>query len=156
MKISYQWLNQFVDTKQIDPQELADQVSLTGIEVASVIAPDAGLKKIVVGHVLSTKPHPDSDHLTLCQVDIGAEEPVQIVCGAPNVAADQYVIVALPGSRIADNVKIKRGKMRGEASEGMICALQEIGFSDSVVPKEFQDGIYVFPEPKPVGELVFK
>ncbi|MGK4178933.1 phenylalanine--tRNA ligase subunit beta [Lapidilactobacillus dextrinicus] len=156
MKISYQWLNQFVDTKQIDPQELADQVSLTGIEVASVIAPDAGLKKIVVGHVLSTKPHPDSDHLTLCQVDIGAEEPVQIVCGAPNVAADQYVIVALPGSRIADNVKIKRGKMRGEASEGMICALQEIGFSDSVVPKEFQEGIYVFPEPKPVGELVFK
>lgn len=156
MKISYQWLNQFVDTNNIDPQKLADQVSLTGIEVASVIAPDAGLKKIVVGHVLSTKPHPDSDHLTLCQVDIGADEPVQIVCGAPNVAADQYVIVALPGSRIADNVKIKRGKMRGEASEGMICALQEIGFSDSVVPKEFQDGIYVFPNPEPVGELVFK
>lgn len=156
MKISYQWLNQFVDTDQIDPQELADQVSLTGIEVASVIAPDEGLKKIVVGHVLTTKPHPNSDHLSICQVDIGAEEPVQIVCGAPNVAADQYVIVALPGSRIADNVKIKRGKMRGEASEGMICALQEIGFSDNVVPKEFQNGIYVFPNPEPVGELVFK
>ncbi|WP_125605501.1 phenylalanine--tRNA ligase subunit beta [Lapidilactobacillus bayanensis] len=156
MKISYQWLNQFVDTEKIDPQKLADQVSLTGIEVASVIAPDAGLKKIVVGHILSTKPHPDSDHLTLCQVDIGASEPVQIVCGAPNVAADQYVIVALPGARIADNVKIKRGKMRGEASEGMICALQEIGFSDSVVPKEFQNGIYVFPNPEPVGESVFE
>ena len=155
MKISYQWLNQMVDLHGIDPQKLADQVSVTGIEVASVIAPDAGLKKIVIGHILSTKPHPDSDHLTLCQVDLGAAEPVQIVCGAPNVAADQYVIVALPGSRIAGNVKIKRGKMRGEASEGMICGLQEIGFSDSVVPKEFANGIYVFPQPEPVGDPVF-
>lgn len=155
MKISYQWLSQFVDLKQIEPQKLADQVSVTGIEVASVIAPDAGLKKIVVGHILATRPHPNSDHLTLCQVDIGVEEPVQIVCGAPNVAADQYVIVALPGSRIANNEKIKRGKMRGEASEGMICALQEIGFSDSVVPKEYLHGIYVFPEAKPVGQPVF-
>lgn len=155
MKISYQWLNSFVNLHEIDPQKLADQVSLTGIEVASVIAPDQGLKKIVVGHILSTEPHPDSDHLTLCQVDIGEDEPVQIVCGAPNVAADQYVIVALPNSRIAGNVKIKRGKMRGQASEGMICSLQEIGFSDSVVPKAYQDGIFVFPEAEEAGQPVF-
>ncbi|MFD1466334.1 phenylalanine--tRNA ligase subunit beta [Lapidilactobacillus mulanensis] len=155
MKISYQWLNSFVNLQEIDPQKLADQVSLTGIEVAGVIAPDEGLKKIVVGHILSTQPHPDSDHLTLCQVDIGEDEPVQIVCGAPNVATDQYVIVALPNSRISGNVKIKRGKMRGQASEGMICSLQEIGFSDSVVPKEFQNGIYVFPKAESAGQPVF-
>lgn len=156
MKISYQWLNEFVDLQKINPQKLADLVTLKGIEVAGVIAPDAGLKKLVVGHILKKTAHPHADHLSLCQVDLGQDDPVQIVCGAPNVAQDQYVIVALPGARIKDNVKIKRGKMRGEASDGMICSLQEIGFADDVVPKAFLEGIYVFPQPKPVGESVFK
>lgn len=155
MKISMNWLSDYVDLGTITPEQLGDQVSLTGIEVADVWRNQDGLKKIVVGHVTECVAHPNSDHLHLCQVDIGESEPVQIVCGAPNVAAGQDVIVALPGARIADNVKIKRSKMRGEVSEGMLCALQEIGFSDQVVPKAYHDGIYVFETPQTPGASVF-
>lgn len=155
MKISYKWLQEYIQLNE-DPDVLADKVSRTGIEVASVIRPDDGLKKIVVGHINSVEPHPDSDHLHICQVDVGEAEDYQIVCGAPNVAAGQNVIVALPNSRIADNVKIKKGKMRGVVSQGMICALQEIGFSESVVPKAYVNGIYVFNEPVEVGKPVFE
>ncbi|MFD1317878.1 phenylalanine--tRNA ligase subunit beta [Loigolactobacillus zhaoyuanensis] len=154
MKISYKWLKEYVDL-DMTPEELANKVTLTGIEVDGVKHPDAGLKKIVVGYVESTKPHPDSDHLQLCQVQISADETVQIVCGAPNVAAGQKVIVALPGSRIANNEKIKKGKLRGEISNGMICALQEIGFSDDVTPQVYADGIYVLPADAEVGQPVY-
>ena len=150
MDVSYDWLKELVNIP-VSPEELADKVSRTGIEVDDVKHPDAGLKKIVVGKVLAIKPHPNSDHLNLCQVDVGEDEPRQIVCGAPNVAAGQTVIVALPGARIADNVKIKKGKMRGEESLGMICALQEIGFNENVVPKAYLNGIYVFNEPLEPG-----
>lgn len=101
------------------------------------------------------EPHPDSDHLQVCQVDVGDDDLSQIVCGAPNVAAGRKVIVALPGSRIGGNVKIKRSKMRGVVSNGMICALDEIGFSKDVVPKEWADGIYFLPEDAKIGEPVF-
>lgn len=145
MKLSYQWLSKYLDLSNIEPQDLAEKIERTAVEVDSVTRLDYKLKKIVVGHTLEVVDHPDSDHLHICQVDVGEEEPIQIVCGAPNIAADQDVIVALHGSRIKDNVKIKRSKMRGVPSNGMICALQEIGFPDSVVPKKYVDGIYVFP-----------
>ena len=95
--------------------------------------------------------HPNSDHLHICQVDIGEEEPVQIICGAPNVASGQKVIVAKPGARIVGNVKIKKGKIRGEVSNGMICSLQELGIEGKVVPKEYSEGIYVLPEDSKPG-----
>ncbi|MCD2256690.1 phenylalanine--tRNA ligase subunit beta [Lactobacillus sp. CC-MHH1034] len=155
MKISYKWLQDYIPLSE-DPDVLADKVSRTGIEVASVIRPETGLKKIVVGHINAMAPHPDSDHLNICQVDVGEAEDYQIVCGAPNVAPGQNVIVALPNSRIAGNTKIKKSKMRGVQSMGMICSLQEIGFSENVVPKEFANGIYVFQEPVTVGAPVFK
>lgn len=101
------------------------------------------------------RPHPDSDHLSICQVDIGEDEDSQIVCGAPNVKSGIKVIVALPGSRIAGNVKIKKGKMRGEVSNGMICSLQELGYADSVIPKEYAEGIYYLPAEAEVGTPVF-
>ncbi|WP_127848706.1 phenylalanine--tRNA ligase subunit beta [Lacticaseibacillus hulanensis] len=145
MDVSYNWLKELVDVP-VSPEELADKVSVTGIEVPGIVRPDAGLKNIVIGHVESVKAHPDSDHLRICQVDVGEEELRQIICGAPNVAAGQTVIVAMPGARIKDNVKIKKGKIRGEISNGMLCALQEIGFSDSIAPKKYSDGIYVFSE----------
>lgn len=154
MKVSKNWLNEYL-TLDIEPKVIAEKIARTAVEIDSVKRPSEGLKKIVVGYVDSLVPHPDSDHLSVCQVDVGEEELIQIVCGAPNIAAGQKVIVALPNSRIADNVKIKRGKMRGQASEGMICALQEIGFSESVVPKEFVEGIYVMPEDAVPGEPVF-
>lgn len=156
MIVSYKWLNEYLDLSNISAKELADQMSLTGIEVEGIEVKADGLKKIVVGEVKECIPHPDSDHLSICQVDIGEEELSQIVCGAPNVQAGIKVIVALPGSRIAGNVKIKKGKMRGQVSNGMICSLQEIGYADNVIAKEFAEGIQYLPEEAVVGEPVFK
>lgn len=154
MKISYNWIKEYLDLN-VKPADLAEKIERTSVEVDGVTTPSDGLKKIVVGHVLSMVAHPDSDHLHICQVDVGEDDPLQIVCGAPNVAAGQNVIVALPGSRIADNVKIKKSKMRGVPSAGMICALQEIGFSEDVVPKKYVDGIYVLPADAKPGDAVY-
>lgn len=154
MLVSYKWLNEYLDLSAITPKELADKMSVTGIEVEGIDVPEEGLKKIVVGEVTACEPHPDSDHLSICQVDIG-EEITQIVCGAPNVKSGIKVIVALPGSRITGNVKIKKGKMRGQVSNGMICSLQELGYGDSVIPKEYAEGIYYLPADAEVGKPVF-
>lgn len=154
MLISFEWLKEFVDLTDITPEQLADKMSRTGIEVEDVTRPSDGLKKIVVGEVVDCIDHPNSDHLHICQVNIG-DEVTQIVCGAPNVATGQKVIVALPGARIVDNVKIKKGKMRGEVSNGMLCALEEIGIPESVTPKEYADGIYILDDSAVPGESVF-
>ncbi|MFD1393646.1 phenylalanine--tRNA ligase subunit beta [Lacticaseibacillus jixianensis] len=145
MNVSYDWLKELVDVPAT-PEELMDKVSRTGIEVDSVSRMADGLKKVVVGRVESLKMHPDSDHLHVAMVDTGEGELRQIVCGAPNIKEGQTVIVALPGARIGDNVKIKRGKMRGVESDGMICALQELGFANDIAPKAYDAGIYVFDE----------
>lgn len=155
MLVSYKWLNKYIDLSNVTPKELADKMSVTGIEVEGVIVPEEGLKKIVVGEVRECVPHPDSDHLSVCQVDVGEEELSQIVCGASNIKEGIKVIVALPNSRIANNVRIKRGKIRGQVSNGMICALQEIGYSESVVPKEYNKGIYYLPQYAVNGDPVF-
>ncbi|GGC82092.1 phenylalanine--tRNA ligase subunit beta [Enterococcus wangshanyuanii] len=155
MLVSYKWLSEYLDLSKISAKELSDKMSVTGIEVEGVEVPEDGLKKIVVGEVKECIPHPNSDHLSICQVDIGEEELSQIVCGAPNVKAGIKVIVALPGSRITGNQKIKKGKMRGEVSNGMICSLQELGYSDNVIPKAYSDGIYYLPQDAVNGSDVF-
>ena len=146
MKLSYEWLNEYIDLSQITPQELGEKMSRTGIEVDSVTVPGEGLKGLVVGLATQVVDHPDSDHLHVVTVEVGQEEPLQIVCGAPNIAADQKIIVATHGARIAGGHKIKRGKLRGVESQGMICSLQEIGVPSNLVPKEYEDGIYVFTD----------
>ena len=153
MLVSYKWLKELVDI-DVASAELAEKMSTTGIEVEGVTSPAAGLSKIVVGEVVSCEDVPDT-HLHVCQVNVGEEENRQIVCGAPNVGAGIKVMVALPGARIADNYKIKKGKIRGLESLGMICSLGELGISDSVVPKEFADGIQILPEEAVPGEEVF-
>lgn len=155
MLVSYKWLNEYLDLSDVSADDLADQLSLTGIEVEAVEVPEKGLKKIVVGEVVECIPHPDSDHLSICQVNIGENELSQIVCGAPNVKQGMKVIVALPGSRIAGNQKIKKGKIRGEVSYGMLCSLEELGYSDSVIPKSYADGIYSMPQEAVNGTPVF-
>lgn len=155
MLVSYKWLNEYIDLSDVTPQALADKMSVTGIEVEGVTVLEEGLKKIVVGHVVECIDHPDSDHLHICQVDIGEAEVSQIVCGAPNVKAGINVIVALPGARIVDNIKIKKSKMRGEVSNGMICSLEEIGYADSVIPKAYAEGIYYLPQEAKAGDAVF-
>ena len=153
MLVSYKWLKELVDV-DVTTAELSEKMSTTGIEVEGVASPAQGLSNLVVGHVLSCEDVPVT-HLHLCQVDTGDEEPRQIVCGAPNVKAGIKVIVALPGARIADNYKIKKGKIRGMESLGMICSLQELGLPDSIIPKEFADGIQILPEDAVPGESIF-
>lgn len=157
MKVSYQWLNEYLPLAKngIKPAALAEKLARTSVDINEVSSPKDGLKKIVVGYVKECEPHPNSDHLHVCQVQVSDDETVQIVCGAPNVAAGQKVIVALHGARIGDNVKIKRSKMRGEVSNGMLCALQELGISNSIAPQDYEKGIWIFPDDAKVGAPVW-
>ncbi|MGZ9365215.1 phenylalanine--tRNA ligase subunit beta [Staphylococcus aureus] len=150
MFISNEWLKEYV-TIDDSVSNLAERITRTGIEVDDLIDYTKDIKNLVVGFVKSKEKHPDADKLNVCQVDIGEDEPVQIVCGAPNVDAGQYVIVAKVGGRLPGGIKIKRAKLRGERSEGMICSLQEIGISSNYVPKTFESGIYVFSEAQVPG-----
>lgn len=150
MLISNEWLKEYV-TIDDSVSNLAERITRTGIEVDDLIDYTKDIKNLVVGFVKSKDKHPDADKLNVCQVDIGEDEPVQIVCGAPNVDAGQYVIVAKVGGRLPGGIKIKRAKLRGERSEGMICSLQEIGISSNYVPKSFESGIYVFSESQVPG-----
>ncbi|MBG3318001.1 phenylalanine--tRNA ligase subunit beta [Staphylococcus aureus] len=150
MLISNEWLKEYV-TIDDSVSNLAERITRTGIEVDDLIDYTKDIKNLVVGFVKSEEKHPDADKLNVCQVDIGEDEPVQIVCGAPNVDAGQYVIVAKVGGRLPGGIKIKRAKLRGERSEGMICSLQEIGISSNYIPKSFESGIYVFSEAQVPG-----
>lgn len=151
MNISYKWLKEYVDF-ELTPQEVCDALTSTGLEVDAleeVQSIRGGLKGLYVGKVLTCDIHPNSDHLHVTTVDLGHETPSQIVCGAPNVAAGQKVIVADLGCVLYDGDKefvIKKSKLRGVESCGMICAEDEIGVGKS------HDGIIVLPEDAPVGQ----
>jgi len=150
MKVSYKWLKDYVDF-DLTPQETADALTSTGLEVDSleeVQSIKGGLQGLFVGKVLTCENHPNSDHLHITTVDLGKGEPQQIVCGAPNVAAGQKVIVADLGCVLYDGEEsftIKKGRLRGVDSFGMICAEDEIGVGTS------HDGIIVLPEDAVVG-----
>ncbi len=145
MNISYKWLKRYIDFR-LSPKELAASLTSLGLEcdqVEEVESIRGGLRALVVGKVLTCTDHPDSDHLHITTVDLGAGDPVQIVCGAPNVAAGQTVIVATIGTKLwmgDKEITIKKSKMRGVESMGMICAEDEIGIGES------HDGIMVLPD----------
>ena len=151
MNISYKWLKEYVDF-DLTPQQVCDALTSTGLEVDAleeVQSIRGGLKGLYVGKVLTCEAHPNSDHLHVTTVDLGKGEPSQIVCGAPNVAAGQKVIVADLGCVLYDGdneFQIKKSKLRGVESCGMICAEDEIGVGTS------HDGIIVLPEDAPVGQ----
>ena len=152
MNISYNWLKEYVDFN-LTPEETAAALTSIGLEVGSVEERQAvkgGLKGLCVGQVETCEKHPDSDHMHVCQVNIGKETPLQIVCGAPNVACRQKVIVATIGTVLYDGdnaFTIKRSKLRGIESYGMLCAEDEIGIGNN------HDGIIVLPEDTPIGML---
>lgn len=151
MLVSYKWLQEYVNLAGVSATELAEKITRSGIEVDGVEQKSAGVKNVVVGHVLECEKHPEADKLNKCLVDVGEEEPVQIICGAPNVAKDQKVAVAKVGAVLPGNFKIKKAKLRGEVSNGMICSLQELGIEGKLVSKEFAEGIFVFPNDVEVG-----
>ncbi len=151
MKTSLNWLRQYIDIDQ-SPQSIGDLLTGTGLEVEGIETVESvkgGLAGVVVGQVLTCVKHPDADKLSLTTVDIGAEAPLQIVCGAPNVAQGQKVLVATVGTTLypteGEPIKMKKGKIRGEVSEGMICAEDELGLGQS------HDGILVLPAATPIG-----
>ncbi|MCL6573906.1 MAG: phenylalanine--tRNA ligase subunit beta [Bacillus sp. (in: Bacteria)] len=151
MFVSYKWLQDYIDLSGVTAEELAEKITKSGIEVEGVDLLNDGIKGVVVGHVLERVQHPNADKLSKCLVDVGEEQPIQIICGAPNVAQGQKVAVARVGAVLPGNFKIKRAKLRGEESNGMICSLTELGIEGKVVPKEYSEGIFVFPEGAEVG-----
>ncbi|KYG32230.1 phenylalanine--tRNA ligase subunit beta [Alkalihalobacillus trypoxylicola] len=151
MLVSYNWLQDYVDVSNVNAKEIAEKMTRGGIEIDFIHDLNKGTKGIVIGYIEECNQHPNADKLNVCQVNIGEEEPVQIVCGAPNVAAGQYVVVAKVGAVLPGNFKIKKAKLRGEVSQGMICSLQELGIEAKYVQKEFAEGIYVLQEKHPVG-----
>ena len=148
MKLSYNWLKDYIKC-DLSAQQIAEAMTSIGIEVDSVEEKEViegGLKNVVVAEVLTCEAHPDSDHLHVTTVNDGGAEPVQVVCGAPNVAAGQKVLFAQLGAVLPGDFKIKKSKIRGVESFGMICAEDELGLGTS------HDGIMVLPEDAPVGQ----
>ena len=152
MNISFDWLKEYVDIEDMTPQELDDLLTFSGLEVDSMEKVETikgGLEHVVIAQVLTCEPHPDSDHLHLTTVDVGGERPLNIVCGAPNVAAGQKVVCAQIGTKIytsdTEYYEIKKGKLRGAVSEGMLCAADELQLGTD------HAGIMVLPDDAPVG-----
>ncbi|MCI3919570.1 phenylalanine--tRNA ligase subunit beta [Paenibacillus sp. TRM 82003] len=151
MNVSYQWLSQYVDLNGVSAKELAEFLTRGGVEVDGVESRNLGVEGVVVGHVVSKEKHPDADKLNVCQVDVGGPEHLQIVCGAKNVDAGQKVPVATIGAVLPGDFKIKRAKLRGVESQGMICSAKELGLNDKLLPKEIQEGILVLPPETAIG-----
>ncbi|SDC00020.1 phenylalanyl-tRNA synthetase beta subunit [Paenibacillus sp. UNCCL117] len=154
MNVSYQWLAQYVEIADYTAAELAEKLTRSGIEVDIVESRNKGVTGVVVGYVTSREKHPDADKLSVCKVDVGTGEELQIVCGAKNVDAGQKVPVATVGAKLPDGLAIKRAKLRGVESQGMICSAKELGLNDKLLPKEIQEGILVLPADTKVGESI--
>ena len=144
MLLSLSWLREFTPYEGT-AQELGDRLTMLGLELEDIRHPYEAISPIVVGHVVECAAHPDSDHLHCCKVDAGQGELLDIVCGAPNVAAGQKVPVALVGTRLPDGLVIKKAKLRGQLSFGMICSERELGLTED------HSGIMVLPPDTPVG-----
>ena len=151
MKLSMNWLKDYVD-KSFDPKEYSDKMTLTGSKVEGYERLGEEISKVVVGKLISVEKHPDSDHLLICMVDVGEAEPLKIVTGAQNVKPGEYVPVALNGSTLPGGVTIKSGKLRGVASNGMLCSLGELGLTVNDFPYAEENGIFLLKEDCKVGD----
>ncbi|WP_018130776.1 phenylalanine--tRNA ligase subunit beta [Effusibacillus pohliae] len=157
MKISYNWLQEYIDLgPDMTPEKLADLLTNHGIPVEVIEQLNKGIENVVVGHVLQTEPHPNADRLKVCTVDAGGPEKLQIVCGAPNVKPGQKVPCAVVGAELPGGVKIKRAKLRGVESQGMLCSAGELGMDIRLLPKEQTEGLYILPDDTPVGESILR
>lgn len=145
MKFAVSWLNDWVDVP-VTPAKLAARLTQAGLEVDAVEVDGAGIEDVLVAEVLAVEKHPDADRLKVCSVSRGAGEPLEIVCGAPNVVAGMKTPLALPGTRLPDGTKLRRSKIRGVVSNGMLCSAIEIGLGTE------SDGILALPADAPVGQ----
>ena len=144
MKLNRKWINEdFVDLSAVSDKEFVETMTVFGQKVETWERMDAEIKNVVVGKVLSMVRHPNSDHMFICQVDVGKEEPVQIVTGAQNVHEGDLVHAALHNSWLPGGVHITKGKLRGEISNGMLCSFAELGLTQNDLPGVFADGIWI-------------
>ena len=150
--ISMNWVKDYIDLKGENLEELADKVTKAGVNVEHVISNN--IKNLVIGEVIECTNHPDSDHLHVCKVNVGNEN-IQIVCGASNVRKGIKVIVALPGAILPGDFEIKKGKIRGVESNGMICALFELGLEEKT-EENYNKGIHELESDAPIGEDAFE
>lgn len=155
MNVSYRWLSDYIDLSDLTPQELAEMMTRGGIEIDSVPSRNAGVSGVVVGYVKTREKHPDADKLSVCTLDVGTGEDLQIVCGASNIGADMKVPVAMVGAKLP-GFDIKRAKLRGVESQGMICSARELGLNDKLLPKEQQEGILVLPADTEIGRDILE
>lgn len=150
MLVPVKWLKEYVDI-DIDSKELADRLAMSGSNVDSIENIDKGIENVVVGKILEISKHPDADKLVVTIIDVGSEK-IQIVTGANNIKVGDYIPVALIGAKLPGGVKIKKGKLRGIESNGMLCSASELGTSDNVVPKANKDGIFVLDKKYTLGQ----
>jgi len=151
MKVPMSWFNDYTDISGVTPKEYDHVLTMSGSKVEEVVNMGKEIDKVVTGKLLEVKPHEDSDHLVICQVDVADGEPIQIVTGAPNVKEGQIVPVALHGSTLPGGISIKKGKLRGVASNGMLCSADELGITPQDLGYEPEYGILILPENTPVG-----
>ena len=144
MKLNRKWINEeFVDLSHVSDKEYVEKLTVFGQKVETWERMDAEIKNVVVGKVVSMVRHPNSDHMFICQVDVGKEEPVQIVTGAQNVNEGDLVPAALHNSWLPGGVHITKGKLRGEKSNGMLCSFEELGLTQNDLPGAYADGIWI-------------
>ena len=155
MNTAYSWIKAYIPDLDVAPQEYTDAMTLTGTKVEGFTKLDKNLEKIVAGEITSIEPHPDADKLIICRVDVG-NEILQIVTGAKNIKVGDKVPVVQDGGRVAgghdggpmpeEGIKIKKGKLRGVMSYGMLCSIEELGSSRDMYPDAPEEGIYILPE----------
>ena len=150
MQVSIKWLKDYIDFTET-PEQLADKLTMAGIPVENVVDPGEGLEKVVTGRIEKLKPHQNSDHLQICTMNVGLAENIIIVTGAQNVAEGQVVPVAMVGAHLPNGMKISKGKLRGVASNGMLCSAQELKLDLEKLPEEQKTGIFILPSDTPVG-----
>ena len=147
MDLSMRWLQEYMDLpSDLTIHDFCERMTMSGSKVEGYSVENEGVKNVVVGRVLSLERHPDSDHMWICQVDVGADAPVQIVTGAQNVVPGALAPVALHKSRLPDGTEIKKGKLRGVESNGMLCSLSELGLTVHDFPYAIEDGIFLIGE----------
>ena len=142
MQVSVKWLHDYIDFTET-AEELADKLTMAGIPVENVIRADEGLEKVVTGRIEKIVAHPDSDHMVITTMNVGEDEPVQIVTGAQNVREGQIVPVAMIGAKLPNGQKISKGKLRGVQSNGMLCSAEELRLEVTRLSKEQTEGIYI-------------
>ena len=146
MNLSMRWLKDYVDIGNVSMRDFSEAMSMSGSKVEGWETEFDGVKNVVVGKILKIEPHPDSDHLLICQLDVGQEEPVQIVTGASNVHVGDMVPAALHKSLLPNGVKITKGKLRGVPSNGMMCSIAELNLTQGDFPYAIEDGIFLIEE----------